>query len=272
MKEYFICGIKILIEFGICFLVIQCKNIKIIKMFFLFGIFYILYKMMKTTSRYSQKEYQMKILKEKEKLLYHYYNLAKENNDKLIKLKHDIKNQLQVAYAIFQQDKEEAIKLLNEINENLEEIHQVNYCKNPILNTILAIKIAEAQKYNIKIEVEIDNLLYLDMNEIDICNLFTNILDNSIEASQKTEGKYIKICVYQKNNYVVIKCENTYNQIIKKDRNGNLKSTKTEQKKHGHGMKIIKGIVNKYKGEIDIQIKENTFLVMIIFRKKDKKQ
>jgi len=238
MKVYLICGIKILIGFVICVLVLQ---------------------------------YETKRLKEKEKLLYHYYNLVKENNNKVIKLKHDIKNQLQVAYATFEQDKEKSVKLLDEINENLEEIHQINYCNNPILNTILAIKIAEAQKYHIKVEIEIDNSIHFSMKEIDICNLFTNLLDNSIEASRELENRYIKICVYKKLDYLVIKCENTYNHIIKKDKNGNLKSTKKEYRKHGYGMKIIEDTVDKYNGELNIQIKEDRFIVMIVFLEKEQK-
>lgn len=271
MKVYLICGIKILIELGICFLVIKCQNIKMIKLIFLFGSTYILYKMIKLAFKYSQKEYQTKIFKEKENLLYHYYNLMKENNEKLVKIKHDIKNQLQVAYVIFEQDRKQAIKLLDEIEENLKDIHQVNYCKNPILNTIIAIKIAEAQKHHIIVEIDIDQSICLDMEEIDICNLFSNLLDNSIEASQKVENRYIKLSVYKKLEYIIIKCENTYNCMVKKDKYGNFKSTKAEYKKHGYGMKIIESTVEKYKGELNIQMKDRRFMVMIIFCKKEQK-
>lgn len=200
-----------------------------------------------------------------------YYKLVKENNDKLIKLKHDIKNQLQVAYVLFEQDKKEAIKLLDEINDNLEEIHQVDYCKNPILNTILAIKIAEAKKHDITVEIEIENEIDFNMKEIDICNLFTNLLDNSIEACRKVKERQIKININQKFDNIVIKCENTYNQMTKKDKHGKLKSTKREHKKHGYGMKIIESIVEQYNGELNVQMKGDQFMITIVFYKKEPK-
>jgi len=36
------------------------------------------------------------------------------------------------------------------------------------------------------------------MKDIDVCNIFTNLLDNSIEASKKNENKNIKLYICEK--------------------------------------------------------------------------
>lgn len=134
----------------------------------------------------------------KGKLSYKYYHLAKENSENIIKLKHDMKNQLQVAYIIFKQDPKEAIKILDKIDENLEQINPIYYCENTILNTILALKIHEAKKEQIKVNIKIDKNILLQLEDLDICNLFGNLLDNSIEACKKSFIKNINLSIFQK--------------------------------------------------------------------------
>ena len=206
------------------------------------------------------------------KQLYYYSSLIKESNKKLISLKHDLNNQLQVAYVIFKQDKEKAIEMLDKINENLSQIPQTQYCKNLILNTILAIKVTEAESKNIKVKVKIDNSIKFDMEDIDLCNLFTNLLDNSIEASENISDKNIEINIYKKLDYIIIKCENTYRHKIEKDENGKFKSTKSNKGNHGYGLKIIENIANKYNGEINIQTSGGRFVVMVVFHKQKKRK
>ena len=206
------------------------------------------------------------------KQLYYYGSLIKESNEKLINLKHDLNNQLQVAYVIFKQDKEKAIEILDKINENLNQIPQTQYCKNLILNTILAIKVTEAESKNIKVEVKIDDSIKFDMEDIDLCNLFTNLLDNSIEASENISNKNIWISIYKKLDYIIIKCENTYSHKIEKDEHGKFKSTKLNNNNHGHGLKIIEDIASKYNGEINIRTSEGRFIVMLVFHRQRKRK
>ncbi len=210
--------------------------------------------------------------KDLKKQLHYYSFLIKKSNENLINLKHDLNNQLQVAYIIFKQDKEEAIKILDKISENLNQIPQTKYCDNLILNTILAIKVAEAESKNIKIEVNVDESIEFDMEDIDLCNLLTNLLDNSIEASKEVLNKNIQINIYKKLDYVVIKCVNEYNNYIEKDQYGNFKTTKKDNVNHGHGMKIIENIVDKYKGELNIETRERRFAVMAIFHRRRKRK
>ena len=57
------------------------------------------------------------------------------------------------------------------------------------------IKTEEAKKYDINIELKIDYFIELNMEDIDVCNIFTNLLDNSIEAAKKNENKNVKLYI-----------------------------------------------------------------------------
>ena len=207
-------------------------------------------------------------LRKKENAFFLYYNETKQKNDKLIRIKHDIKNELQIAYAMMDKDKKVSTKILNELNDKLEDIKIINFSKNAILNTILTLKKMEIKNSGINLEIEIDKTVDFNMEEIDICDLFSNILDNSIEATKKynCENRFIKFCIAKKNDYIIIKCENTYDGVLKKNSYGNYITTKQEEKQHGYGINIIKNIVDKYNGEINFITKNNIFKIVIIFK------
>lgn len=207
-------------------------------------------------------------LRKKENAFFLYYNETKQKNDKLIRIKHDIKNELQIAYAMMDKDKKVSTKILNELNDKLEDIKIINFSKNAILNTILTLKKMEIKNSGINLEIEIDKTVDFNMEEIDICDLFSNILDNSIEATKKCncENRFIKFCIAKKNDYIIIKCENTYKGVLKKNSYGNYITTKQEEKQHGYGINIIKNIVDKYNGEINFITKNNIFKIVIIFK------
>lgn len=207
-------------------------------------------------------------LRKKENTFFLYYNETQQKNDKLIRIKHDMKNELQIAYAMLNEDKRVSKKILNELNDKLENIKIINFGKNAILNTILTLKNMEIEKSDINLDIEIDKTLDFNMEEIDICDLFSNILDNSIEATKKCncDDKFIKFCVAKKNDYIIIKCENTYDGFLKKNSYGNFITTKLDVKKHGYGINIIKNVVDKYDGEINFITKNNVFKIVIIFK------
>ena len=76
-----------------------------------------------------------------------------------------------------------------------------------------------------------------------------NILDNALEAAEKvktTDRRYIKLQVKAADLYLTVKCTNSFNGVIKKDKKGNLMTTKEDSLSHGLGLKQIAEIAEKY--------------------------
>ncbi len=180
---------------------------------------------------------ELKKAVQKKNIIEQYYKITKETSEKISKIKHNIKNQIQIAYATFQQNEIEGFNILKQIEEEVQDVKTVQYCKNNMLNAILSVKLAEAKKLDINIELVVDSAITLSMEDLDICDMFSNMIDNSIEAVKNVENRNIKIYIYQKTKYLIIKCENFYNKIIRA-KNGNYKTTKIE--KHKHGLRIKK--------------------------------
>lgn len=154
-----------------------------------------LYKNIKRDKKLKQKEQELIFSENKKEFLDKYYELIKRNNEEISIIKHDIYNQLQIAYVAFKQNNINAIKMLTEVEKELDNIKSTKYCENELLNIILSIKIEEAKKHNINIELKTDYFIELNMEDIDVCNIFTNLLDNSIEAAKKNENKNVKLYI-----------------------------------------------------------------------------
>ena len=93
---------------------------------------------------------------------------------------------------------------------------------------------------------------------MDIASLFGNALDNAIEATSKlaeirNSGSSNWRCS-SRIHFTVIRVENYYDSRLKKDAEGNLRTTKRDdQHRHGFGVKSIRHIAQQYGGEVTIR-------------------
>lgn len=206
-----------------------------------------------------------KFLKQKEQMQLDYYKIMNDKEENIRKINHDIKNNLQVIYTL--KSKEDKEKLVEKIMDNLKKYELVKYSSNDILNIVLNTKVNEARNKDIDIKIELKKQIDF-IEDLDISNLFSNILDNAIENADKTKDKRIDLKVNKKLNYVVIKCINTYDGVIKK-KDKSIMTTKKDDN-HGYGLKIIKDIIKKYNGEINLEYDENEFTINILLPEKSK--
>ena len=104
----------------------------------------------------------------------------------------------------------------------------------------------------------------MNVDPIDICIIFGNALDNSIEACERINCKDRKISLT-----VICQDETVFCRIINtatKPKKLSLKTSKTDKKNHGFGLENIKTALAKYNSEPTILHTENEFtLKFVIF-------
>ena len=254
-----------IIVFLFCYLIIfRLNDFKLLRIVAIFINTCLILEVINKIRYKLQEKRNMKIAEEKEKILYKYYKVAKENNENASMIKHDLKNQIQIAYAMRNKN-DNFVNILEDIDAELDKVNTNIYSKNEILNTVLLLKKIEAKKFDINMVYKIDKSISLDsMKDSDVCKLFSNLLDNSIEASKKTDDKKVLLKLCKRNDYIVLICENTYKEELRKNILGFL-ATKENKKEHGYGIKIIKSISDKYGGEMNIQAKNGSFKVIMVF-------
>lgn len=216
----------------------------------------------------SKKIRKISLIKQKNDIISHHYNILERKYDKTNQIIHDIKNHLICinALAKYNQSKQ-IIEYIKSINEDISQLSDIVITNNKILDIIINDKIHLINKYNInfKYEVQLVNLDFIKNK--DMCSIMSNLLDNSIESCIKSSNKNILLKIHCFNkSFIIIKLINSCdkNPILK---NNKLISSKQDITYHGYGIDNIKKSVNKYSGNMTWKYDElnKEFSTIIIF-------
>lgn len=212
----------------------------------------------------AKEEAKTEVMNEKLDMQHNYYLSIKESQERVKRLYHDINNHMASINAL-QNNNEEVNNYINSINEEINKFKNINDSGNILLNTILYEKNEQCKKYNINFTYDINFSKCGFMEMIDVTSIFSNLLDNAIEACNKiehSEKRYINIRGTIVKKYFVLKCENSkINKINIK--NNKFLSDKKDKYIHGIGIQSIKSSIKKYNGDLEIKAEDNKFTSMI---------
>lgn len=130
---------------------------------------------------------------------------------------------------------------------------------NPVTDVILNRKGQICGQEQICME---GDLLYPDNLGIEVFDLgilLNNALDNAIEACRKipvSDGRFICFRGYVKGKMFFLVIENTCNVNCVRVENGELRSTKENQRAHGLGMSNMRSCVEKYYGTMQYEMEK----------------
>ena len=206
-----------------------------------------------------------RVIKEKMDMQYNYYLTVQEGQMKVRKLYHDMNNHITCIQNIYGQN-DSVEEYINSIKNELNSWKSVFSTGNMILDSILNEKKKICDKNNIELFVDIKFSKCEFIEMIDVCSIFSNILDNAIEACYKIDDnnieKFIRIKGTIVNQFFVVKCENSKINEIKIN-NSNVRTDKEDMFLHGIGISSIKTSVDKYNGEVSIDYSSNKFIIKI---------
>ncbi|MDD2957302.1 MAG: GHKL domain-containing protein [Lachnospiraceae bacterium] len=192
------------------------------------------------------------------------FRSSQDNIDMINRKYHDLKHQLQILRE--DTSDQQRIKYIDEIEEDLRPYEAENKTGNPILDTLLTSKQNRCIKEGITMIVVADGVLLKHLKVMDLCTIFGNALDNSIEHVMKipeTDHRLIHVTVSQKNSFICILVENYY--MGRPITNGEIpETTKDNTVYHGYGLKSIKYTVEQYGGYINTSVRDNWFRLEMI--------
>ena len=187
------------------------------------------------------------------------YEITKENIEIINQKCHDMRHQIRVAQQNGNLNAEFVDDTLKSIN--------IYDCKtktgNDILDVIITNTKLRCNANNIDFNVIVDGKLMSFMREDYLISLFSNLLENAtnyeIRVKDKEKRK-ILLKVYSWKSFIKIHCENYYTNDV-------YEEEKKNENYHGFGIQSMKTIIEKYNGRYSSNIKNNSFIVDIIFKK-----
>ncbi|MBQ6180271.1 MAG: GHKL domain-containing protein [Ruminococcus sp.] len=231
----------------------------------LFSAFFLLLGVMLIYSNSSKNYYKQtseinhQLMKSKE----NYYQQLLKNDESLRHFRHDMNNHVICIRALLGSGKyDEAENYLSSMSATLAatrpKYRTGNILVNAIVNDI-------HEKYaDVSLEWEGTVPEKINIDDMDICIIFSNVLENAMAAAVKCSGdKNVSVSIGQFAGSLVITVENTKEGEIK-EKNGRFVTSKKDSSNHGLGIINIKQCVSANSGTSEFKYDEHRFKVEIV--------
>ena len=166
--------------------------------------------------------------------------------------RHDIKNHLSVLNGLLKSgDYEQAHSYLQTLDAVTEDLSLPFHTGSPVVDILLRDKLGLAKAEGIEAEVSLSLPQPCGVEELDFCVIFSNALDNAIQACKQVEGpKSIRITGERQCDFFMLEFENTCApgpDIVM-----------------GTGLSNIKAVAEKYSGAMTMEKAAATFRLNVL--------
>lgn len=137
---------------------------------------------------------------------------------------------------------------------------------NDVLDIVLTEKNLLAQASGIQVNCVADGKLLDFMEVVDIYAMFSNALDNAIEAVEKLperSHRLIDVLVHENQNFLVINISNPLKASLEFEEDLPV-TTKSKKGFHGYGLRVLRHAVEKYHGMISIETAGGFFTLKVL--------
>lgn len=180
--------------------------------------------------------------------------------------RHDMRHHFSVLSALAERKEWEELKdYLGNAWESIPNV-ELNLCDNQAVDGVAGHFCLSFKENQIPFSINIDLPRKLPVSEIDMCLIMSNLLENALEASLRTEKtkRYIKFQAYlHSDNVVLITVENKFDGIIK-EKNGVFQSSK--RKGDGVGLQSVRSMAEKNGGYCRFTQSNGVFCANVMLR------
>lgn len=203
------------------------------------------------------------------------FNSLSETTERLRKMKHDMQIYVDAINVLAKDKKwDELIAYTEQYHNTLATTQSAIATGNIAIDCILTAKLDYAEKHGIKTEYSIMAPENFPLDSVELSSILGNIWNNSIEAGERliisdpTKHPYIYFYIKPYQNMILIHIENNYDGVIKGSIDGDILSVK-QGKEHGLGIRLVKELVEKADGVLQITSDNKIFSVHIMIPDKE---
>lgn len=181
--------------------------------------------------------------------------------------RHDMRHHLQVLEGLFSEAKsQEGLTYIGALSGQLSELSPEVCCANVTVNALLRACLGKARASGCRAEVEADIPQECPVDELDLCVILANAIENAVHACRKNgspEGRWIRVRVTtHKTGVMTLKLENPCEEKIAFGPDGLPKAGPSEE--HGIGLKNVKAVVEQYGGILSCGQQDGVFTLSAV--------
>lgn len=193
-------------------------------------------------------------------------NEIRERKDEELKIiRHDVKHILTATNSLIKANKlDEAIAFINDYISVIDENTTIQYCKDPIINSVIDYYAKKCEEENIKFNIkinDIENATHISTYKIAV--LLSNCLENAYTAVLKMiNDRTIDFTFLNNDNRLVLRITNSFDGFVLYDENGFPTNSEVG---HGIGTSSIRKFAKDNNLLLSYDIDEKSFTINILF-------
>ena len=193
-----------------------------------------------------------------------HYESLKAAIEEARQARHDLRHQMNQLSALAEAGDLDGLKAyLAKTVSRIPEL-DMSFCENRAADSVVGYYCALAKREGIPFCAKLDLPQVLPVDEIDLCLVLSNLLENAFEASLRTAParRRIKLTAYlHGNSLALIQVENTYDGVIR-EKGGVFQSSK--RKGDGIGLQSVRHIAEKSGGVNTVTYQDGLFCVKVM--------
>ena len=192
------------------------------------------------------------------------------NIDDLRCLRHELKNQYAYMSILLREQRYgELGEYFSQMAEDLPPLLNLANSGNSSIDTVLNMEMAKAKQAFIPVEYDLIAPAVLPFTADDLCAILANLMDNAIEEcirlrTQGREDVQIRLSIQPYGGYLYIVCRNSTDRQDLDRWHDALRTTKSDDRLHGYGTRIVMKLAKKYNGTADYSLKDGTFVAKVM--------
>lgn len=188
-------------------------------------------------------------------------------------LVHDMKNHmLAIAKMVEENQEKDVLAYITQITGEMRQSRKVVSTNHKMLDSILNMKFQEAQEARIKVQCKCDDMRNLKLTLVEICALFTNLLDNAIEANRRLPPgaeRKLDVACRKRGVMLIVSVINPVRMEEDTEAEKHIPSETAEKDQnkdkdmHGFGLLSVKKVIKGHDGYMKTDVRDNMFHIVV---------
>lgn len=229
--------------------------------------YYMLFRIIRSIIVRAQNDARNEAILKQKQIQEEHYLALEQSRERILSMKEEILKTIISDEDLYEKSEEEKKQSINKLIQNYHDLNTIDNCKNKVVDAILYNKAILAKSKHIKFHITAMLPEEISINPVDLMCIFTNLLDNAIDANMKLDEskRYIFVESKIEANYLVVKVENpklSTERVLM----GKHKTTKINKENHGLGLSFVKSTCTKLQGSLNIDEQEEKIKISALLR------
>lgn len=189
-----------------------------------------------------------------------YYQGLRQQERQIRTLRHDLRNHLTVIRGLLMSgDTENAIGYLEQIAGSPALRGTKRLCENEAANAVLSAKVEAMEREGLRTELTVSLPAELPVEDVDLCALLGNALDNAAEGACGAGGGTVTVRCRADKGLLMLRVVNPVGKEVRPD----LSTTKADKLAHGFGIPGMREIAERYGGTLEAGARNGQFELVV---------